>query len=222
MSILFGRIGHTRLYLDRVEQFLFFIFVIHCCPNKGDQLAKVLRAVNNALYEVDIRDITSSVVTMDIFEGKRPPNIRYKVMLIKRALYLKLSNNSYFVSLYITREIPESWPKERLTCLPNTTFTELRELAKSPIVLQDTNPERFSEDSIMYPILKTIKQRSKQHTIEVGKGIPLLGPMAFNAQTSDNRRGYGEEWRFGECISVGTRYGETTQYYVSKLIIDQA
>ncbi len=185
-------------------------------------MAKVLRAVNNALYEVDIRDIRSSVATMDIFEGKRSPHIRYKTMLIKRALRLKLNSNTYIVSLLITRERPETWPHGRVECLANTTFTELREWSKPPIILQDVDPDQYAQHSMMHPILKTIKQHSRQHSIDVGIGIPLAEPLVFNAQTSDNRTGYGDEWRFGECISVGTNYGETTQYYISKLSIDRA
>lgn len=144
-------------------------------------MAKVLRAVNNALYEVDIRDIGSSVATMDTFEGKRPPNIRYKTMLIKRALRLKINSTTYIVSLLITRERPETWPQERLEFLANATFTELRELAKHPIILQDVDPDQFAQYSIMHPILKTIKRHSRQHSIDVGTGIPLAEPLAFNA-----------------------------------------
>ena len=50
----------------------------------------------------------------------------------------------------------------------------------------------------------------------------IKSPLVFRAQNSDDRKGYGDEWRFGKCLSVGTEYGQTTRYYVTKIKIVSA
>lgn len=186
----------------------------------GAIMAKILHAVKNDLFEVDVKDVRSSIDVMDMFEGNRSPNIKYKQMLLKGAIWIQLNSQKYFISLYISRERPENYPPRNSQKIPNTTFTELKKCAKRITILQDTTPDQFAEYSIFYPIFKTIKYYSRQHSIATNKVMVVQGPLLFCAQNSDNLRGYGDEWRFGECISVGTRYGETTDYYVTKIFVE--
>lgn len=157
---------------------------------------------------------------MDKFEGNSPPSIRYKAMLLKRAILIRLNSQKYYISLYISRERPENYPPRGSQHIPNTTFTELRKYTKGSVVLQDTNPDQYPEYSIFHPILKTIKYYSMQHSIATNKEMIVQGPLLFCAQNSEKLRGYGDEWRFGECLSVGTRYGETTDYYITKIFAE--
>lgn len=37
-------------------------------------------------------------------------------------------------------------------------------------------------------------------------------PISINAQSSNNRKGYGNEYYYDTLIYEGTKYGETSQY----------
>jgi len=185
-------------------------------------MAKLLRPNKKNLYEIDIKDVDSSVAVMDRFEGNRDPHIRYTVLLIKRAILLELDHQKYYVNLYICRDTPDDYPTSNSKYLPNITFTELKEMSKKKTVLLGTNPAQVSASSALFPILATIKYYSNQHCIQVNTEFPIRSPFMFRAQNSDDLRGYGDEWRFGECLSVGTEYGQTTRYYVTKIKIESA
>lgn len=185
-------------------------------------MARYLGPGKKNLYEIDIKDVDSTVVVMDRFEGNREPHIKYKVLLLKHAILLELDHQKYSVNLYICRDTPEDYPTTELKYIPKITFTDLKKESKKKIVLHGTNPDQVSVYDVLYPILKTIKHFSIQHKINVDTEFSIQSPLVFRAQNSDDRTGYGDEWRFGECLSVGTEYGQTTRYYVTKIKIVSA
>lgn len=185
-------------------------------------MTKLLRPNKKDLYEVYINDDVRSVMVMDQFEGNRDPHIKHEVLLLKQAILLELNYQKYYVNLYIGRDKPVDYPTTELKHNPSITFTGLKKMSKKKTILLDTNPAQVSVSSALFPILATIKHYSNQHCIKVNTEFSIQSPLVFRAQNSNDLRGYGDEWRFGECLSVGTRYGETTNYYVTKIKIENA
>ena len=51
------------------------------------------------------------------------------------------------------------------------------------------------------------------------KALSFDYPCQFNAQSSSNRTGYGNEYNGEDLVSEGTKYGETTRFFIIGVLI---
>lgn len=167
--------------------------------------------------EVDTRKVGSSVVVMDKFRGLRAENVYYESLVLNHALHLIISNQLYSVSFYVNRSMDKYKKKGSISF----TFTELRDLSKK--LFEVKGYELYKEsaylESKFRPILNTIKKSARQGSIVTDRKIAFRKPILFQAQSSMNLIGYGDIWQNGYCISEGTKYGETDEYYITHLML---
>ena len=97
------------------------------------------------------------------------------------------------------------------------TMTEIK-MSCGRIIRHYTNyPTRMEE--LINTVKKAFEYDEELKTLE-RKTYWLDCPISIGGQTSENRTGYGNEYRYGELLWEGTNYGETTRFYVVGFIIE--
>ena len=157
--------------------------------------------------------IKKSIETMDEFVN---PEKRHDYMILWDwfRVYLPDQDGSYSVSLCICARKPDVE-----LCEDDITMTHLRELYGRFIRY------RSSWDGVpfgIYPSVAKTVYKSVAEEFETGEMIPLEYAVKLRAQTSRNRQGYGWEWDWSGGIgsyTEGTLYGETTDFYISHILV---
>lgn len=111
--------------------------------------------------------------------------------------------------LYVSLMVTKNRDRNKGLCLYEPTMTELRQNQHHGLALD----EEYKEDSIDQIIRDACKKWIKDEYIELEKQICL------RAQTSWNRMDYGCEWLGGGDWEEKTLYGETTNFYISGIIL---
>lgn len=107
----------------------------------------------------------------------------------------------------------------------NITMTEFKKIFDRTYVLKDMNKymdnvsslDRTNIPKINLPVYDFILSFYKhlQNNFDdklLGDLIKFENPISINAQSSDNRTGYGNEYYYDTLIYEGTKYGETSEF----------
>lgn len=163
---------------------------------------------------------TKSIKLFDKFEGYKS-EIAYKRMLIinkfdpyKINYYYREGNklkikSTFYYDLVLERVTQNN---KNADCCYELTFTDFK---------KDNCHIDYFENQYLPRVLSEEKCKKYSGTKAIFK---LLNPIKMNAQNTHNRTGYGDEWHWdtdGGLIEhiEGTKYGETTEYYITGIII---
>ena len=116
----------------------------------------------------------------------------------------------------------------------NITMTEFKKIFDRIYVLRDINKyidnasllNRTNIPKINLPVYDFILcfYKHLQNNFDdamLGELIKFENPISINAQSSDNRTGYGNEYYYDELVYEGTKYGETSEYPIVGYIINE-
>lgn len=110
---------------------------------------------------------------------------------------------------YISLMVSKNRNRNKTLCKVEPTMTELRQMQHHGIALD----EEYEEGSMDFIIREACKTWKKDVYIE------LESEICLRAQTSWNRMDYGCEWLGGGDWEEKTLYGETTDFYISGIIL---
>lgn len=98
-------------------------------------------------------------------------------------------------------------------------FNDLEKLVNYKTILTRSNRTAVPKFSVpVLDFLELFFEHFKSHIDETNtfnnndKIIFFDNPISINAQSSDNRTGYGNEYYYDELVYEGTKYGETSQF----------
>lgn len=157
-----------------------------------------------------VKEIKKSIDLMDKFEDGD-----YEYLELEHWYWVKDSKDRKWSFddntgvLYISLIITKNRNHKKELCSYQPTMTELRQKQHHGIVLD----EEYQNGSIDQIIRDACKSWTKEEYIELEKQICL------RAQTSWNRIDYGCEWLGGGDWEEKTLYGETTDFYISGIIL---
>lgn len=156
-----------------------------------------------------VNEIKRSIDLMDEFEDGD-----YEYLELKHWFWVKdlkdrkwaFDDNTgiYYVSLMVAKK-----NERREYCKYEPTMTELRQMQHHGVAL-DEEYEEGSMDQIIRDACKVWK---------VNEFIELSKVICLRAQTSWNRMDYGCEWLGGGDWEEKTLYGETTDFYITGIIL---
>lgn len=87
------------------------------------------------------------------------------------------------------------------------TITELKQHS-SGYMYEESFPES------MKPLIAEIRKICTNNTLKLNDIVLFDKPFPLRAQIYANQSGFGWEWEWGNLVSEGTLYGETTLFYV--------
>lgn len=162
------------------------------------------------LKNLVVSEIKRSIDLMDEFEDGD-----YEYLELKNWFWVKdlkdrkwaFDDNTgiYYVSLMISK----NRNREKKLCSKEPTMTELRQMQHHGVVLD----EDYKEGSMDQVISMACKKWEKDIFIE----LPM--EICLRAQTSWNRMDYGCEWLGGGDWEEKTLYGETTDFFITGIIL---
>lgn len=116
----------------------------------------------------------------------------------------------------------------------NITMTEFKKIFDRTYILKDMNKymdnasllNRTNIPKINLPVYDFILcfYKHLQNNFDnklLNELIKFENPISINAQSSDNRTGYGNEYYYDELVYEGTKYGETNEYPIVGYIINE-
>lgn len=157
-----------------------------------------------------VKEIKKSIDIMDEFEGGE-----YDYLEMQHWFWVRdkeersLSFNDNAGRFYISLMISKTRNKEKPLCKIEPTMTDLRKMQHHGISLNG----QYQKDSIDEIIRQACTKWEKDIFIE----LPMT--ICLRAQTSWNRMEYGCEWLGGGDWEEKTLYGETTDFFISGIIL---
>lgn len=152
---------------------------------------------------------TKTIPIIDKFYSKD-----YKKYLIIKNMYAcKLYNKNKWISLVIKKiDIDINWIPS------NITMSYLKSERRKYVY---KNSLKNYEDEKGFELINAILSISKDDYLNK-KQIPFNLPIQFQAQRSHNRTGYGSEYYCGDLVYQGTLYGETTNFTIIGILIEDS
>ena len=158
------------------------------------------------LYESYISDFTYTLALMDEFEGLDDKGIRYDYLIARHSysqgvpLSSRKGYHRFYYDFVIERSSTNIYQDDF-----DITFTLFKQGCNVRKI------ERYLEKILTY--------ESANEYSRTGEIFFFDKPFLLKAQNSNNRRGYGDIRIRGELIHKGTRYGQTTDYCISGVIL---
>lgn len=157
-----------------------------------------------------VREIKHSVDLMDKFEDGDYDYLELKhwfwVRDYKDREWVSNDNTGFY---YVTLLVSKIRDKDKKLCVYSPSMTELRQMKHHGIALDEDYPEGSMDEIIS----------SACRVWETDVTIELPVQICLRAQTSWNRINYGCEWLGGGEWEEKTLYGETTDYFITGIIL---
>lgn len=151
---------------------------------------------------------------------------------IKNSLFIQYNEKQYYTHFIIGKR------NNNEQIITNVTMTDLVDAYKKCITINDkflnykdrlTQENRSSVPKLNLPMydLLTIFYNHFVDFINSGEQydrdtiILFDKPISINAQSSLNRTGYGNIYRYGSLVEKGTQYGETGNYPIVGYMIER-
>lgn len=173
------------------------------------------------MFEADIFSNKGTIKLLDAFKESKEEYFK-----IRNNLNVYMNNRWYFLNLIIS-----SSPKGRYIPL-DITITDLKQFYKNNdgIMFDEWRDALFSDKEYVFipkitlPVYKFVlylEEQIQKHydTSKQNQLVEFEKAIQINAQSSSNRSGYGNEYRWGELVYEGTKYGETSDYYIVGFIV---
>ncbi|SEP74197.1 hypothetical protein SAMN02910289_00505 [Lachnospiraceae bacterium RM5] len=148
---------------------------------------------------VDILSNTKTVDILDEFEGNEETSA-YKRIVVNNGKYISYRHHNQYEYVYFNYIIERGYGDDYVR---DITFTNFK-MKKTSDLEEYVKNELSREDIFLY--------------LDKDKFFRFTKPYLLRAQNSNNRTGYGSEWRwdYGDLIqeTQGTLYGETTKYFI--------
>lgn len=168
-----------------------------------------------------VNQIRSTIALMDEFEHYPVYSSNYKTLELEDALRFFLEGEGRFtINLNISRKKPGWFPEFKSgNEYKGITFTELLRLYKDQIYFRDLT--EMNDNGMWDAIRLTIKQNAtRKMRIPINLKLKMAVPYRFHAQHSAHKTGFGDKYRWGELVEIGTKYGDTDSYYISYIKIN--
>lgn len=193
---------------------------------KEDEMyAKNTQAFLDTIYDINVinsmhetlHSNTKTVPIIDRFYNSRI----YNYLILPRFYYPRLYETSCSLDLVI-RKIDRKIKYKTSAITISYLKQEYRKYIRDGDFLTRYEGEKG------YPLIKAILDIPQEDITrditdpKTNRAIPFKTPIKFNAQTSQNRTGYGSEYNNGELVYQGTLYGETTQFAIIGVILNHS
>lgn len=169
------------------------------------------------MFESTVIDISTIKVLDNYIKSKE------QYFRISDGFNISYNNEVYNIYFIISNKIPI----EKTIVKTNITMTEFKKIYDSYFNTSEkytkyktkiTDTDRTSIPKLSVPVLDFIElffnHLSNNIATNYNKdGIILFdNPISINAQSSDNRTGYGNEYYYSILVYEGKKYGETSEF----------
>ena len=179
---------------------------------------------DNQIYSAKLTKQTKTVALFDNFYKQREPYLKLELTEFeyKKEATCFFGISSHYISYYspVSLIIIKQWDAIRRTSR-TLTISELKKYSHTSLNHTPDNNElrRLFEEINGIP-KQEFEMDIKNTGVFKRKYYPLSKPISLGAQISSNREGYGNQYCGEELVYEGTKYGETTEFLIVGICVD--